>query len=366
MNLEDIAQLAGVSRSTVSRVVNNDPRVSSAVRTRVLQIIAEHNYHPNVAARSLASRRSRVFGLLIPQVMESIFGDPWFPPMIQGCMDGCRAADYSLTLLMESSTDSEAVDRLIERTVHTRHLDGLVISTSIENDILSERLAAEHFPAVVIGRDTEDRFSFVDIDNRGAARMATEHLLSHGYRHLAAIVGLSTLVTAEDRLLGFFDALEEAGLDSTLTPVRYGNYQQRDAYLSALDLLSAKSRPEAIFVASDSMAWGVLDAARLLQLRVPEDLAVTGFDDIQQERNRREGLSTIRQPARRLGERAIEMLVDLVAQPQRDPIQEWLPVELILNTSCGCPAPTSTQTPTDLTALRWLESPGTISQVGTP
>ncbi|MGI8404134.1 MAG: LacI family DNA-binding transcriptional regulator [Thermomicrobiales bacterium] len=366
MNLEDIAKLAGVSRSTVSRVVNNDPRVSSAVRSRVLRIIAEHNYHPNVAARSLASRRSRVFGLLIPQVMESIFGDPWFPPMIQGCMDGCRAADYSLTLLMESSTDSDAVDRLIERTVHTRHLDGLVISTSIENDILSDRLATEHFPSVVIGRDSDDRFSFVDIDNRGAARMATEHLLSHGYRHLAAIVGLHTLVTAEDRLLGFFDALEGAGLDSAHAPVRYGNYQQRDSFLHALDLLSSESPPEAIFVASDSMAWGVLDAARSLHLRVPEDLAVIGFDDIQQERNQREGLSTIRQPARRLGERAVELLVDLVAQPLRDPIQEWLPVDLVLASSCGCLAPSLPQATIGFTPFRPRESQARISQVGTP
>ncbi len=254
MNLEDIAKLAGVSRSTISRVVNNDPRVSEAVRARVLRIIAETSYHPNAAARSLASRQSRIFGLVIPQAIYSIFGDPWFPPMIEGCMTACRAIDYSLMLFMESSNDRASVDRLIERTVHTRHVDGLVISASLENDILSDRLAAEQFPAVVIGRDPEQRFSFVDIDNRGAARLATEHLLSHGYRRLAAIVGPRTMITAEDRLHGFFDALTNAGLDPTTAPVRVGNYQEREAFSQALTLLTSASPPEAIFVASDSKA----------------------------------------------------------------------------------------------------------------
>ena len=343
MNLEDIAQLAGVSRSTVSRVVNNDPRVSSVVRTRVLRIIAEHNYHPNSAARSLASRQSRIFGLLIPQAIYSIFGDPWFPPMIEGCMTACRTADYSLMLFMESSNDLPSVERLIERTVHTRHIDGLVISASLENDILSDRLAAEQFPSIVIGRDTEQRFSFVDIDNRGAARLATEHLLSHGYRHVAAIVGPRSMVTAEDRLLGFFDALTDASLDPTSAPVRFGNYQEREAYCQAIELLTSASPPEAIFVASDSMAWGVLTAARSLHLRIPGDLAVIGFDGIQLERNDREGLSSIRQPAQQLGSRAVELLICLVAHHQHSPVQEWLPVELVLNTSCGCPVPNSMQ-----------------------
>lgn len=338
MNLEDIAKLAEVSRSTVSRVVNNDPRVSDGVRTRVLRIVAETNYHPNAAARSLATRHNRIFGLLIPQAMNSIFGDPWFPHMIQGCMDGCRNADYSLMLLMESSTDHAAVNRLIERTVRARHLDGLIISSSLKDDVLSHRLARENFPSVVIGRDTDERFSFVDIDNRAAARIATEHLLSHGYRRLAVISGPSTMVTAEDRRLGFLDAVEQSGLDPSVAQSRFGNYQEREAFLQATDLLSSSTPPEAIFVTSDSMAWGVLHAARTLQRNIPNDVAVIGFDGIQQERNQREGLSSIRQPARRLGERAVKMLVDLVSNPGQSPVQEWLPIDLVLDSSCGCPA----------------------------
>ena len=108
MNLEDIARLAGVSRSTVSRVVNDDPRVSEAVRARVKAVIAEYNYHPNAAARSLASRRTRVVGLLIPGMASQVFSDPWFPVMIQGCMDGCQEQDLSLMLLMEPETDPDA------------------------------------------------------------------------------------------------------------------------------------------------------------------------------------------------------------------------------------------------------------------
>src|SRR5690349_427006 len=113
MNLEDIAKLAGVSRFTDYRVINDDPCVSDAVRERVREVIAETNYRPNAAARSLASRRSRVIALLIPQSMSEVFRDAWFPVMIQGCVDGCAAADLSLTLLMESSTEPVTVERLI-------------------------------------------------------------------------------------------------------------------------------------------------------------------------------------------------------------------------------------------------------------
>lgn len=146
------------------------------------------------------------------------------------------------------------------------------------------------------------------------------------------------MVTAEDRRLGFLDAVEQSGLDPSVAQSRFGNYQEREAFLQATDLLSSSTPPEAIFVTSDSMAWGVLHAARTLQRNIPNDVAVIGFDGIQQERNQREGLSSIRQPARRLGERAVEMLVDLVSNPGQSPVQEWLPIDLVLDSSCGCPA----------------------------
>jgi LacI family transcriptional regulator len=336
MNLEDVAKLAGVSRSTVSRVVNDDARVSPDVRARVLAVIAETNYHPNAAARSLASRRTRILGLLIPQAMGDVFGDQWFPVMIQGCMDGCHEADYSLMLLMESSTDPETVTRIIERTLRSRHLDGIVISSSLNDEILGMRLRDEGFPYITIGRDVATSQNFIDVDNREAARTATEHLIGHGYRRLGMIAGPDSMVASEDRRLGFLDAATAAGIDSDEIEIRHGDYNEYKAFIAATDLLSSQPRPDAIFAASDAMARGVIRAAQTMNLRVPHDVAVIGFDGIQQDLIESHGLSTVRQPAKEIGRRAVELLVGMVNRSTTAPVQEWVPTELILRTSCGC------------------------------
>lgn len=333
MNLEDIAKLAGVSRSTVSRVVNNDARVSAEVRERVARIIDETNYRPNAAARSLASRRSRIVGLLIPQSMSEIFRDAWFPVMIQGAMDGCQEADLSLTLLMESSTEPATVDRLIERTVRSHHLDGLVISTALADDVLCARLTAEAFPFVCIGQDPRSTASFVDIDNHAAARLATEHLIAHGYRRIAFIAGHRNIVAACSRYEGYTDAMRDAGLPSG--PVCPGEFNEHRAFTAAMGLLAGPERPEAIFAASDAMAIGVLRAAQALGLRVPDDLAVMGFDGFEDDLLESHRLTTVRQPARAIGRRAIELLSELIANPEKAPLHEIFPATLHLGATCG-------------------------------
>ncbi|MGC4108408.1 MAG: LacI family DNA-binding transcriptional regulator [Thermomicrobiales bacterium] len=333
MNLEDIAKLAGVSRSTVSRVINDDPRVSAAARERVTQIIAETNYRPNAAARSLASRRSRIIGLLIPQSMSDIFRDAWFPVMVQGCMDACQEADLSLTLLMESSTDPATVDRLIERAVRSHHIDGLVISTALTDDVLCPRLMEEAFPFVCIGQDERSGYSFVDIDNRAAARLATDHLIGHGYRTIGLLAGHEDIIAARSRHQGYLDALQVAGIP--VGPIRWGEFNEHRAYDEALAMLSGPDRPEAIFATSDAMAVGVLRAAQSLGLRVPGDLAVMGFDGFEDDLLESHRLSTVRQPARAIGRGAVELLIDLIANPERAPNHITYPVSLHLGATCG-------------------------------
>jgi len=340
MNLEDIARLAGVSRSTVSRVVNDDPRVSVAVRERVRSVIEAEGYHPNAAARALASRRSGVFGLIIPQTFGSIYNDPWFPIFIQGCLDGCRAADISLMLLMEPSNEPAAVARLIERFVASRHVDGLIIASSLVDDVLVSRLHDRSFPYMLVGRDAHRRRNFVDIDNRGAAACAVRHLLSHGRSRPAMIGGPESAVAALDRRQGFLDALIDAGVDPATVPIRPVAYSQRGAYREALTLLRSDAPPDAIFAASDAMAIGVLQAARHLGIRVPHELGIMGFDGIEPDRVAQLELSTIRQPARDLGAVAVAKLDDIVHMRASEPVQVWLETELEPRRTCGCQSTT--------------------------
>lgn len=343
MNLEDIAKIAGVSRSTVSRVINNDPRVSDDVRARVKDVISLHNYHPNAAARTLASRRSQVIGLLIPEIASTVFTDPWYPILIQGCMDGCQEQDLSLMLLMESSTDPDAANRLIQRTLRAHHLDGVVVATSLVDTTEMHLLAERDFPYVVIGRTPTLETTWVDIDNRAAARKATRHLLSHGRTRPAMIAGPPIIIASVDRIDGFRDAANKAGLTST---VRYASYNQREAYNVALELLRSPEPPDAIFAGSDVMAVGVIQAARHLGIDVPRQLGVIGFDDIQPDRVAQLGISTVRQPARELGRRAVELLNDRIGSPAAPHVHEWFSTDLVLRTSCGCvPADASVSQP---------------------
>ncbi|HWV24643.1 MAG TPA: LacI family DNA-binding transcriptional regulator [Thermomicrobiales bacterium] len=339
MNLRDIAQLSGVSRSTVSRVINDDPRVSDEVRARVKAIIEREGYHPHAAARALATRRSGVFGLVIPQALGSLFGDPWFPRFTQGCLDAAREIGVTLMLLMEPADDPVAVGKLIDRLVVTRHIDGLVLAASMRDDMMISALAELGFPYMLVGRPRDEGRNFVDVRNREASADATRHLLGHGRTRPAMIAGPDYMISASDRRAGFEDAVCEAGFDLADVPIRQVDFSQREAYNEALALLGRPDRPDAIFAASDAMAFGVLQAARKLGIRVPEDLGLMGFDGFEPDRIWYWELSTVRQPAHGIGYTAVTRLNDIVNHRTQGPEHVWLETELVVRHSCGCDMP---------------------------
>lgn len=337
MKLEDVARIAGVSRSTVSRVINDDRRVSEAVRTRVRDIIVSTNYHPNAAARSLMTRRTGNIGVIFPRVFASMFSDPWSSELIKGCLDGCEDADLNLMLMLESTEAPVPMDRLFERLVQGRHLDGIVLASHDIEDALIPRLLAADFPYVLVGRDRANSAHFVDIDNRLAARTATEHLIGHGHRNIAVIVGPANLVTAKDRFEGFMDALHDAGLEPHSREPLSGGFIQREGHAAASELLAGLGRPDAVFATNDAMAIGTMQAARELGMHVPDDLAVVGFDDVETNRVFHTELTTIRQPTEEMGRHAIAMLAAMIEEMPSGPRQLWIDTQLIVRGSCGCP-----------------------------
>jgi LacI family transcriptional regulator len=336
LNLEDIAAMAGVSRSTVSRVLNDDPRVSDGVRARVRQVIKETRYHPNAAARSLATHRSNIIGLVFPRVFTMMFSDPWASVLIKGCIEGSERTDLSLVHMLLSTDDQTAVDRFFERSVMGRHLDGVILASHVVGDKLVARLQESDFPYVLVGRDADRTANFVDVDNRQATRVATQHLLAHGYRRLMHMSGPPDLVTALDRQNGFFDAIDAAGLDSRQTRVECGYFEQATAYDIAWRMLQQPDPPDAVVAANDAMAIGVLQAARDLGIAVPGQLAIVGFDDIDMNRLFRPQMTTIRQPSDALGRAAVRMLSDMISNRRPEPMQQWVAAELIVRGSCGC------------------------------
>jgi LacI family transcriptional regulator len=337
VTLEEIARLAGVSRSTVSRVVNGDRRVSDGARARVQDVIRRHDYYPHAAARSLASRRMRVLGLLVTQSVGGLFTDPFYPILIQGAADACNAADHNLMMLMDTSADGHAVDQLYGRVIRGRHVDGLILACHAVDDPLVPRLQSDHIPFVLVGRHPGAEVSFVDVDSRSAAREAVAHLLGHGYRRIAMICGPPHLIASIDRHAGYVTALQEAAVPPEPSRVVFAEFTQRGGYRAMQGLLRDRdNRPDAVFAASDALAFGALAAIQDAGLRVPEDVAVMGFDGLAEGADTQPPLSTVTQPVADLGRQAVRTLLTLIDTRERPPLQHFLPTELTLRRSCGC------------------------------
>jgi LacI family transcriptional regulator len=327
--LEEIARLAGVSRSTVSRVVNDHPSVRPAVRERVQRIIAETGFQPNAAARSLASQRAYMVGLVIPRTVHTVFTDPYFPRLTQGVAQACNEHDYTLSLFIENDDI-----KLFPRLSRTGLMDGVVVQASSVDDGLIPKLLATGLPLVVAGRPSQaEGVSFVDVDNVKGSFSAVTHLVRLGHTAVATITGPLNTNVGADRLAGYRRALQERGVPVDEALIAAGDFTEQGGYYAMRRLLA--QRPTAVFAASDVMARGAIRAIAEAGLAVPRDVAVVGYDDLPPATMTSPLLTTVRQPIRRLGAKAVETLLDVIAfgaEPARRIIFD---TELVIRESCG-------------------------------
>jgi len=329
--LEEIARLAGVSRSTVSRVINHHPSVRPEVRERVWRIIREVGYQPHAAARNLVTRRSQIVGVVIPETLPKVFSDPYFPAVLRGISDALVERGYHLMLSLLSPQQEED---FYQRALRGRVVDGIIVLSAQVTDPLIRRAYQEGLPVVSIGRyPQEPAVSYVDADNVGGGRMATEHLLRLGRRRVATIAGPQTMAPGIDRLEGYRAALQAWGLNPQPEWIVEGDFTEAGGYVAMRRLLPA--RPDAVFVASDLMAVGALKALREAGLRVPEDVAIVGYDDVELARFTDPPLTTVRQPIYELGRMAVQLLLRQLEEGMRDPQRVILPTELVIRSSCG-------------------------------
>lgn len=332
LTLEKVAELAGVSRSTVSRVVNDQTGVREDVRRRVWQVIDETGYRPNLAARALASNRSGIVSLVVPHAFSRLFTDPYFPRLTQGITLGCNSNDLSLTLFLFHNEEEEAM--LTRRIANASLFDGVIMASSQYEDPLIPHLIKNEVPLVIVGRqDRYPQVSFVDVDNVTGAYAATSHLLRLGYLRIAHISGPQNMVAGEDRLAGYCQALSDRGRSHQEELVVEGDYSEAGGYVAMQRLLPA--RPDAVFAASDQTALGAWRAMREAGLQVPHDIALVGFDDLLPAGAGRPQLTTIRQPVVRIGREAVNTLLDVIENgptPQRRVVFD---TELVIRESCG-------------------------------
>lgn len=328
ITLERIAELCGVSKSTVSRVVNDDPRVSPETRAQVLEIIRREGYRPNLSARGLVSGRTNVLAAVIPVGVDNMLADPYFPSLLQGMAIAADKRDHFVMLSLSQPGFRHRIDEIAQQGV----VDGVIFSAGQIDDPLLDPLIESQTPLVSVGRSTDDRVSYVDVDNRGSAEQITKHLLRLGRQRVATIAGPEFAPAGVDRLEGYRAALESSGLPVDENLIYQGDFSEASGRLGMRFLL--EHEPDAVFAASDRMAAGALNELRSAGLRVPDDVALVGFDDMPLAAEMEPPLTTIRQRPQKLGEAAVSLLVDLIADASA-PKRVVLPTEMIVRASCG-------------------------------
>jgi len=332
LTLEEIARLSGVSRSTVSRVINQQPNVSSDVRQRVEAVIQETGYQPNLAAQTLVSKRTWMIGLVLPRSVSSFFTDPYFPRLLQGIAQGCNRYNYTLALFLVGTKEDE--EKILPRVSRRGMLDGILIQSGQIGDQLIDRMENLDLPIVVVGSPLhENEVSYIDVDNVNGAYNAVSHLIRLGYRRIATITGLTGGAATADRLAGFEKALIERGRNPDQSLIVEGDFTETGGYYAMQQLLPAE--PDAVFAASDLMAIGAMRAIREAGLSIPEDVAFVGYDDVSVAKYANPQLTTIRQPIARFGVNAVEILIDLIENGIHPPRRIIMDTELIIRDSCG-------------------------------
>lgn len=331
LTIIEIAKQSGVSRSTVSRVINDDPNVNAETRRRVRAVMQKLNYHPNAAARGLAAGKTRILGLVIPMGVAVLFSDPYFPQLMQGIAAACNQHNYSTMLWL---AEPEYERRMIQQIVSAGLIDGVIVASALNDDPVVEALLQKHIPFVLVGRHpTHTNITYVDVDNRISARDAVFHLLRLGYKRVATISGPHTMIAGVDRLNGYKDALKARGLALDPHLIAEGDFTEGGGYEAMLRLLP--HAPDAVFIASDVMVLGAMRVLREAGKRIPGDVALVGFDDMPFAARTEPPLTTVRQPISRAGFVAAETLMDSLVEADGAPRRVILPTELVIRDSCG-------------------------------
>lgn len=333
-SIQDVASLAKVSTATASRALSRPDMVAPGTRERVLNAAQELGYQPNIIARSLRQRETRTIGLIVADILN-----PFHAMLAKGVQDSADRHGYTV-FLFNSDEEPEKERRALD-TLRGHLPQGLIVEPTRET---REHLRSfSDLPVVELDRVSgSPNTTTVTVDNVGGAIAATRHLTELGHRRIGMIVGAQDISTAVDRHEGFRTGLKQAGIPYDPALVLSGRHREDDGYRAAKQLLSlpAGQRPTALFVGNNEMTVGAVLAARELNLRIPEDLSIVGFDDSRWAQTMYPPLTVISQPAYDLGRLACEHLIGMLGSARASPqARVQLPTELIIRKSTGPPLP---------------------------
>ena len=330
VTIKQVAEKAGVSIQTVSRVLNDRPDVSEETRRRIRNIIDQMGYQPFAIARGLASNRTYTLGLVTVD-----FSDRWFSQVVTGAEK--EAHEHGYFFMLGSSAGNPEDEPKFLRLLAQRHVEGVLFirASFLEESEHLIRLKETGIPVVISGYALPDSgVAVVDVDNVGGGRKATEYLLGLGHKRIAMLTGPSDWNSARDRREGYIQALQANGVSPDPELIIEAAWLHRDGYLGMQMLLEKKVPFSAVFAQNDRLARGAISALHQAGLRVPEDVSVIGYDDVPEAEFSDPPLTTIRQPMKEIGQAATRLLIQMIENPETSPTQVLFDTELVVRSSC--------------------------------
>ncbi len=337
VTIKDVAKLAKVAPSTVSRVIANNPRISEKTKKKVREAMDELGYHPNFIARSLASQSTQAIGLVMPSSTDVVFQNPFFPTVLRGLSEGAHEKHYAL-YMTTGKTDNEILDG-VTQMVQGGRVDGVVLLYSKIEDKVLMYLQERGIPFVVIGKPFKhvEEITHVDNDNFRATKEVTEYLIQLGHDHIAFVGGNLNLVVTVERLLGYEKALREAGISVNDEYIVHEEFLREGGQEAVRELLSLKVPPTALVVADDLMALGVLNTLDELGIKVPEDISIISFNNVLVSEMSRPPLTSVDINIFDLGFEAARSLIQKIENP-KEPIKRIIiPHQIVKRFSCSFP-----------------------------
>lgn len=334
-SIKDVAKRAGVSISTVSYALNNGPKpVAPELKQKILRIADEIGYQPSAVARSLISGRIHTIGVVHPYGRHDLIRRDFFREVLNGVHNAASDHQHDILLYTRTNcgTPAEVASLLLDRRT-----DGLVFVGSEGMEEVLKIMEKRRAQYVVVCGAAPDPTRAVVCDNRDGVRQLVRHLVELGHRRIGHVSGRKDMHDAEVRQEEFIAEVKAAGLELKPEWIRRGDFEAEPGAAAAREILAGKDRPTAIFAANDESALGVLNAARALGLRVPQDLSVVGFDDFRLAGRTTPKLTTVRQPAEAMANAAMEHLARRIEGLEAEPLGEW-PTTLVVRESTG-PAP---------------------------
>jgi len=334
VTIKDVAKVANVSPSTVSRVIANNPRISEETKRKVRKAMEQLGYYPNFQARSLANKSTQTIGVIMPSSTNYAFQNPFFPEVLRGI--SVKAHEIGYGLYLSTGTKEDEIYQEVVSMVQGGRVDGIILLYSRVNDKVMNYLFEEKFPFIVVGRPNEhpDQITHVDNDNVSIAKQVTEYFIAHGHERIAFVGGDVDLVVTKDRLVGYKQALKEANIPFEPAYIVQERFLREGGREAIKELLSLPNPPTALVVADDIMAFGMMSHFEHLEIRVPDEISIISFNNVMLAEYSKPPLTSVDINIFQLGYEAANCLNERMQNPNVLAKRITIPAKMIERQSC--------------------------------